>query len=62
MPFVQKLDTRYKALTLNLDTSTFGSFADIGAGQGFAPKARANCVTALPTLAATSSTIPVSIC
>jgi hypothetical protein len=29
----QKLDTHHKALTLNLDTSTFGSFAEIGAGQ-----------------------------
>jgi hypothetical protein len=33
MPFTQKLDTHHKALTLNLDTSTFGSFAEIGAGQ-----------------------------
>ena len=33
MPFAQKLDTHHKALTLNLDTSTFGSFAEIGAGQ-----------------------------
>src|SRR6202046_2911902 len=29
----QKLDTHHKALTLNLDASTFGSFAEIGAGQ-----------------------------
>src|SRR3984885_12438155 len=29
----QKLDTHHKALTINLDTSTFGSFAEIGAGQ-----------------------------
>jgi hypothetical protein len=29
----QKLDTHHKALTVNLDTSTFGSFAEIGAGQ-----------------------------
>jgi hypothetical protein len=29
----QKLDTYHKALTLNLDGSTFGSFAEIGAGQ-----------------------------
>src|SRR6266581_5853306 len=29
----QKLDAHHKALTLNLDTSTFGSFAEIGAGQ-----------------------------
>jgi hypothetical protein len=27
------LDTHHKALTLNLDTSIFGSFAEIGAGQ-----------------------------
>src|ERR1700732_3555768 len=33
MPTPQKLDTHHKALTLNLDTSTFGSFAEIGAGQ-----------------------------
>ena len=33
MPFAQKLDTHHKALTLNLDPSTFGSFAEIGAGQ-----------------------------
>jgi hypothetical protein len=29
----EKLDTHHKALTLNLDPSTFGSFAEIGAGQ-----------------------------
>ena len=29
----EKLDTHHKALTLNLDRSTFGSFAEIGAGQ-----------------------------
>jgi hypothetical protein len=29
----QKLDTHHKALTINLDPSTFGSFAEIGAGQ-----------------------------
>src|SRR6201988_44791 len=29
----EKPDTHHKALTLNLDTSTFGSFAEIGAGQ-----------------------------
>jgi hypothetical protein len=29
----QKLDTHNKALTLNLDASAFGSFAEIGAGQ-----------------------------
>ncbi len=33
MPSVQKLDTHHKALTLNLDLSNFGSFAEIGAGQ-----------------------------
>ncbi len=33
MPSVQKLDTHHKALTLNLDPSKFGSFAEIGAGQ-----------------------------
>ena len=33
MPSSQKLDTHHKALTLNLDPSTFGSFAEIGAGQ-----------------------------
>jgi hypothetical protein len=33
MPSAQKLDTHHKALTLNLDASTFGSFAEIGAGQ-----------------------------
>jgi hypothetical protein len=29
----EKLDTHHKALTINLDPSTFGSFAEIGAGQ-----------------------------
>jgi hypothetical protein len=29
----EKVDTHRKALTLNLDPSTFGSFAEIGAGQ-----------------------------
>src|SRR5215813_9627561 len=29
----EKLDTHHKALTLNLDPATFGSFAEIGAGQ-----------------------------
>ena len=29
----QKLDTYHKALAINLDTSSFGSFAEIGAGQ-----------------------------
>src|SRR6202163_2458616 len=33
MPSAQKLDTHNKALTVNLDPSTFGSFAEIGAGQ-----------------------------
>src|SRR6201989_2787376 len=33
MTSAQKLDTHHKALTLNLDPSTFGSFAEIGAGQ-----------------------------
>jgi hypothetical protein len=33
MPSPQKLDTHHKALTLNLDPSTFGAFAEIGAGQ-----------------------------
>jgi len=32
-PSAEKLDTHRKALTLNLDPSTFGSFAEIGAGQ-----------------------------
>jgi hypothetical protein len=33
MPSAQRLDTHHKALTLNLDHSKFGSFAEIGAGQ-----------------------------
>jgi hypothetical protein len=33
MPATEKLDTHHKALTLNLDASVFGSFAEIGAGQ-----------------------------
>ncbi len=33
MASAQKLDTHHKALTVNLDPSTFGSFAEIGAGQ-----------------------------
>src|SRR5258708_4057739 len=33
MPSTEKLDTHHKAPTLNLDPSTFGSFAEIGAGQ-----------------------------
>src|SRR5579864_9211948 len=33
MASTEKLDTHRKALMLNLDTSKFGSFAEIGAGQ-----------------------------
>jgi hypothetical protein len=33
MAAIEKLDTHHKALTLNLDPSVFGSFAEIGAGQ-----------------------------
>jgi hypothetical protein len=33
MPSAEKIDTHQKALILNLDPSTFGSFAEIGAGQ-----------------------------
>ena len=33
MPSNEKLDTHHKALTLNLNASAFGSFAEIGAGQ-----------------------------
>jgi hypothetical protein len=33
MPATEELDTHHKALTLNLDASAFGSFAEIGAGQ-----------------------------
>jgi hypothetical protein len=33
MADIEKLDTHHKALTLNLDSSVFGSFAEIGAGQ-----------------------------
>ena len=33
MADAQKIDTHHKALTLNLDPSTFGSFAEIGAGE-----------------------------
>jgi hypothetical protein len=33
VPATEKLDTHHKALTLNLDASAFGSFAEIGAGQ-----------------------------
>ena len=33
MANAEKLDTHHKALTVNLDPSTYGSFAEIGAGQ-----------------------------
>lgn len=33
MSTTEELDTHHKALTLNLDSSIFGSFAEIGAGQ-----------------------------
>src|SRR5580700_4718429 len=33
MPSTEKRDTHHKALTLNLNASAFGSFAEIGAGQ-----------------------------
>jgi len=33
MSSTERLDTHRKALTVNLDASTFGSFAEIGAGQ-----------------------------
>jgi hypothetical protein len=33
MPASEKLDTHQKALSLNLDATKFGSFAEIGAGQ-----------------------------
>ncbi len=33
MSSTEKLDTHHKALTLNLNASAFGSFAEIGAGQ-----------------------------
>jgi len=33
MSTAEKLDTHHKALTLNLEPSIFGSFAEIGAGQ-----------------------------
>src|SRR5246127_4488273 len=33
MPTREKHDTHQKALSLNLDATTFGSFAEIGAGQ-----------------------------
>ena len=33
MPTPERLDTHQKALNINLDASSFGSFAEIGAGQ-----------------------------
>ncbi|MBV8866954.1 MAG: hypothetical protein JO210_16280, partial [Acidobacteriaceae bacterium] len=33
MPAIEKIDTHQKALSINLDTTIFGSFAEIGAGQ-----------------------------
>lgn len=33
MASIEKLDTHHKTLTINLDPSVFGSFAEIGAGQ-----------------------------
>src|SRR3954451_20851576 len=33
MPENQKFDVHHKALSFNLDPTTFGSFAEIGAGQ-----------------------------
>ena len=33
MDFDQKLDTKQRALRVNLDSSIYGSFAEIGAGQ-----------------------------
>jgi hypothetical protein len=33
MPVTEKLDAHHKALTINLNASAFGSFAEIGAGQ-----------------------------
>jgi hypothetical protein len=33
MASVEKLDTHQKALNINMDPATFGSFAEIGAGQ-----------------------------
>jgi hypothetical protein len=33
MPAREKIDTHQKALSINLDPTTFGSFAEIGAGQ-----------------------------
>lgn len=33
MPALEKIDTHQKALSINLDTTIFGSFAEIGAGQ-----------------------------
>jgi hypothetical protein len=33
MPAIEKIDTHQKALNINLDPTSFGSFAEIGAGQ-----------------------------
>jgi hypothetical protein len=33
MPALEKIDTHQKALSINLDPTTFGTFAEIGAGQ-----------------------------
>ena len=33
MATIEKIDTHQKALHINLDSTTFGSFAEIGAGQ-----------------------------
>src|SRR5271155_956776 len=33
MPEPEKYDAHHKALSINLDPTTFGSFAEIGAGQ-----------------------------
>ena len=38
MPTHETHDTHHKALSLNLDTTVFGSFAEIGAGQEVARK------------------------
>ena len=67
MPSAEKLDTHHKALTLNLDTTTFGSFAEIGAGQevarwflvvGGASGTVAKTLSAYDKEAATISTVP----
>jgi hypothetical protein len=63
----QKLDTHHKALTLNLDPSTFGSFAEIGAGQevarwflvvGGASGTVAKTISAYDKESVTISTVP----